>query len=153
MPTSASPTTLVKGGGICRWNGTDLGYIAEDITVIPGYDIVEVTEESSGTTPVKMIYAGFRGQILFGCQSMNSTVFNLSLLSPVGVGGNINGTYDTGKDLYVSKNGTFTFTPDESRNLGITASCAGVVMGQITYSYREITTHFITLFCTSITIS
>lgn len=153
MPTTVLPTTIVKGSGVARWNGTDLGYIAEDIEIYPNYDITPVTEETTGTTPVKLIYSGLSGRITLGCQSMVSSVFNMSTLTNLGVGASFNNTYKTGADLFTTRNGTFTFVPDNPGNLSITATCTGIVVNKIETSYKRITTHYVHLYCTSITIS
>ena len=153
MPTTVLPTTIVKGSGVARWNGTDIGYIADDIEVYPNYNVTTVTEETTGTTPVKLIYSGFSGIISLGCQSMTSAVFSMGTLTNLGASATFNTTYKTGTDLYITRSGTFTFTPDNPGNLSITATCTGITVGKIETSYKRITTFYVHLYCTSINIS
>lgn len=119
-------TEFIRDTGYAYWNpvsksnlGTQLGFIADGIAVMPNYEITPITYETEGLTPQDYIFSG--EEIIIQCKLTNitATVLQRAFLQSVSsVNVSLPGSLLTGTSFVGgSISGKFIFVPSISSHV------------------------------------
>lgn len=148
---------IIRDTGLLSFDGKPLGYAQSGLVVSPNYTMTPIFSEDRGLIPQFFIYSGMSCILKFFNVSFNDTVFKLGFIQR---GDNtypsltIPSTTKTGEVVSTTCKGTFLYTPSNPAHPKITSTdCFGFLVGDIQFSYKNLATLPVYVFCKNISFS
>lgn len=148
---------IIRDTGLLSFDGTPLGYAQSGVILSPNYTITPVFSEDSGLIPQFFIYSGMSCILKFSNISFNDKAFKVGFIQRVDNAYpslTIPSTTKTGEIVSTTCKGTFLYTPSNPAHPKITSSdCFGFMVGDIAFSYKNLATLPLYIFCKEIKIA